>query len=171
MSVLDDLKAAYPNRYYADYNKPCSWYDMWIYSSTSGLPAADTLFPLTEEQWNDKGGYTHSQLMYVDNGALVAYSPAVTPPTLAQQAASVLSTQKTYITEEYLVYGLSVPADWATYMQALKAISDGTDTTSTALPTQPTDVTATSTSSATTTDTTTTSTATATTTTNSASTS
>ena len=139
MSVLDDLKAAYPNRYYADYNKPCAWYDMLIHSSTPGLSAADRLFPLTREQWHDKGGHTHSQLMYVDNGALVAYTPAVTPQTLAQQATTVLATQKTYVTNTYLVYGETVPDAWTTYLKALRAISDGTDTTSTVLPTSPLD--------------------------------
>ncbi|CEF54653.1 hypothetical protein [Acetobacter ghanensis] len=139
MSVLDDLKAAYPARYYASMDKPCAWYDMWSCISTDGLPAASTLFAMTADQWAAKGGNTGTKSMAVENGALVDYTPPVVPVPLKTQAA----TAQAWIQQQANLAGAMgevFTADMKAYVKAIAAIANGTDTTSTALPTQPTDV-------------------------------
>lgn len=139
MSVLDDLKAAYPARYYADMNKPCGWYDMWVFSSADGLPAASALYAMTAEQWAAKGGDTGTKSMAVINGELVDYTaPAVAIPLKTQAA-----TAQSWIMQQAnlaVAMGEVFTTDMRTYVKAIAAIANGTDTTSTALPTQPTDV-------------------------------
>lgn len=61
------------------------------------------------------------------------------PVQLKEQATSALSTARTYVYNNYGILNEDTPTDWVTYLKALMAISNGTDTTSTALPTQPTD--------------------------------
>ncbi|GAA3676719.1 hypothetical protein [Acetobacter lovaniensis] len=139
MSMNSDVMAAYPARYYATLSKPCAWYDMWIFSSTDGLPAASTLFAMTADQWAAKGGNTGTKSMAVENGQLVDYTPPVVPISLATQASTALASARTYIYNNYGILNEVTPDAWVTYIKALMAISDGTDTTSTVLPTQPTD--------------------------------
>ncbi|MFT8923176.1 hypothetical protein [Acetobacter sp.] len=139
MSVLDDLKAAYPARYYADFESPCGWYDMWAYSSTDGLPAASALFALTAEQWAAKGGNTGTTSMYVENGRLVDYTPPVVVVPLKTQAASAM----VWIQQQANLasaMGQVFTADMKAYVTAIAAIASGADTTSTTLPAQPADV-------------------------------
>lgn len=136
---LDDIKTAYPDRYYASLDKPCAWYDMWSYSSVEGFPAASALFALTPDQWEAKGGYSSSRPMCVDNGALVDYTPPAVPVPLKTQAASA----QTWIQQQAnlaAAMGDVFTADMKAYVKAIAAIANGTDTTSTALPTQPTDI-------------------------------
>lgn len=139
MSVLDDLKAAYPARYYADMNKPCGWYDMWVFSSADGLPAASTLYAMTAEQWAAKGGSTGTKSMAVINGQLVDYAPPTVPVPLKTQAASaqVWIQQQANLAS---AMGEVFTADMKAYVKAIAAIAGGTDTTSTALPARPTDI-------------------------------
>ncbi|CEF53188.1 hypothetical protein [Acetobacter ghanensis] len=144
MSILDDLKAAYPARYYATMDQPCGWYDMWEYSSMDGLPAANTLFAMTADQWAAKGGDTGTKSMAVVNGALVDYTPPVVAVPLKTQAISA----QAWIQQQAnlaAAMGEVFTADMKAYVQAIAAIANGTDTTSTALPAQPTDVMTTST--------------------------
>ncbi|MCP1240890.1 hypothetical protein NKW44_14605 [Acetobacter lovaniensis] len=112
---------------------------MWIFSSTDGLPAASTLFAMTADQWAAKGGNTGTKSMAVENGQLVDYTPPVVPIPLATQASTALASARTYIYNNYGILNEVTPDAWVTYIKALMAISDGTDTTSTVLPTQPTD--------------------------------
>ena len=139
MSILDDLKAAYPARYYADMGKPCAWYDMWSCASMDGLPAASNLFAMTAEQWTAKGGNTGTKSMAVENGALVDYAPPVVVVPLKTQA----TTAQAWIQQQAnltAAMGEVFTADMKAYVKAIAAIASGTDTTSTALPAQPTDV-------------------------------
>jgi hypothetical protein len=139
MSVLDDLKAAYPARYYADMNKPCGWYDMWVFSSADGLPAASTLYAMTAEQWEAKGGDTGTKSMAVENGALVDYTaPAVAIPLKTQAASAQVWIQQQ--ANLAAAMGEVFTADMRAYVKAIAAIAGGTDATSTALPAQPADV-------------------------------
>ncbi|MGS0648981.1 hypothetical protein ACU81Q_15290 [Komagataeibacter melomenusus] len=149
MSVLETLQATYPARYYATLDTPCAWYDMWVYSSVDGLPPVSQLFPMTSEQWAAKGGNVGTKSMAVVNGQLVDYTPPVVPVPLKTQAAAAqawIMQQANLAT----AMGEVFTADMKAYVTAINAIAGGTDTTSTALPAQPTDVmTASSTAAAT----------------------
>lgn len=139
MSVSQDVQAAYPARYYATLTKPCSWYDMWMFPSPDGLPAVNTLYAMTAEQWAAKGGDNGALSMCVENGALVAYTPPVVPVPLKTQAA----TAQTWIMQQAnlaAAMGETFTSDMKSYVKAIAAIANGTDTTSTALPAQPVDV-------------------------------
>lgn len=59
-------------------------------------------------------------------------------PTLADKAASALSSAKSYTQSEYTDYGDDIPDSWKAYLKALRDIANGTDTASTTLPTAPT---------------------------------
>lgn len=74
-------------------------------------------------------------------GAGAFTAPGLLSPvlTLAQQASTALSTARTYVYNNYGILNEDTPTEWVTYIKALMAISNGTDTTSTTLPTQPTD--------------------------------
>lgn len=139
MNVNSDVLAAYPARYYATMAKPCAWYDMWQFSTTDGLPAASSLFAMTKEQWVAKGGDSGTKPMAVINNELVDYVPPVVPVPLKTQAitAQAWIQQQANLTA---AMGEVFTADMKAYVKAIAAIASGTDTTSTALPAQPTDV-------------------------------
>lgn len=67
--------------------------------------------------------------------------PVWTPPapSLPQQAQAALDkvTGSSGTIMRCVAAGVAVPAAWTTYVQGLRAIANGTDKTSTALPTQP----------------------------------
>ena len=109
----------------------------------------------SQEQYNNSGNYT------LENGVIVAYTAP--PNQLAIQAASALATARTYIYNNYGILNEDTPEDWVAYIKELMAIANGSDTTSTDLPTAPTTTDA-GTSSTTTASTTTATTSTATTT-------
>lgn len=68
------------------------------------------------------------------SGSEVYYAPV----NIKVLAASALSTARTYVYNNYGILNEDTPTDWVTYLKSLMAISNGTDTTSTALPTAPT---------------------------------
>jgi hypothetical protein len=77
--------------------------------------------------------------MAVVNGQLVDYAPPVVPVPLKTQAA----TAQAWIQQQAnlaTAMGEVFTADMKAYVKAIAAIASGTDTTSTALPAQPTDV-------------------------------
>lgn len=63
----------------------------------------------------------------------------IKPITLSTQADTALASARTYVYNNYGILNEATPDDWVTYIKALMAISNGTDTTSTILPTQPAD--------------------------------
>jgi hypothetical protein len=139
VSILDDLKATYPARYYASMDKPCAWYDMWSCASMDGLPAASALFAMTAEQWAAKGGNSGTKSMAVINGQLVDYAPPTVPVPLKTQA----TTAQAWIQQQANLasaMGEVFTADMKAYVLAVNAIASGADTTSTALPAQPASV-------------------------------
>lgn len=141
---MTDVKSLYPNRYYASYDTAAAqptpvtgWYDTWNMSDVSAVPAASDMISVTEAQW-----MVRNSNQGVQNGAIVA-CPMPTPiPVipLATQAQSALTAAAAATWQAYGMYGETTPADVVTYLTALRAIANGTDTTSTALPAQPTDV-------------------------------
>ncbi|WP_338331320.1 hypothetical protein [Acetobacter sp. LMG 32666] len=133
---------AYPNRYYAQYDttapqptKVLGWLDMDFYSDTTGFPPASELLPLTAEQFAARTAGPYG----VSNGALVQYTPPapVVPLTTQAQTAQAWVQQQASLAA---AMGEVFTADMKAYVLAINAIANGTDTTSTALPTQPTDV-------------------------------
>ena len=84
----------------------------------------------SQEQYNNSGNYT------LENGVIVAYTAPVIP--LKTQATSALSTARTYVYNNYGILNEATPDAWVAYLKALMAIANGTDTTSTALPSAPT---------------------------------
>jgi hypothetical protein len=71
----------------------------------------------------------------VVDGAVSTYTPPAL--TLAAQATAALSTARTTVYNNYGILNEATPDAWVTYLKALMAIADGTDTTSTALPSAP----------------------------------
>ncbi|MFC0509738.1 hypothetical protein [Asaia spathodeae] len=63
-----------------------------------------------------------------------SYAPV---QTLQSKAQDELSAQQTLVMRNYTVFGDATPDAWITYLKALRAIADGSDTTSTALPSAP----------------------------------
>lgn len=86
----------------------------------------------TQEQYEGCGSaYT------LENGAVVAYTPPALVIPLKDQAATALASARTYVNNTYTMLNEATPDAWVTYLKALMAIANGTDTTSTALPTAP----------------------------------
>ena len=79
----------------------------------------------------------------VVNGAPAWVDATVSTPdtpalTLADQAETSLDAARTYVTNTYTMLNEKTPDAWVTYLKSLMAIANGTDTTSTKLPTAPT---------------------------------
>ena len=75
---------------------------------------------------------------YVNGEFIAPPAPIPTPIPLPAQAQSVLTKTDTTVLRCYSA-GVAVPADIQAYRVALRAIATGKDTTSTVLPTEPTD--------------------------------
>ena len=131
----------YPSRYYA-YSSTTEtlggypvvgWVDVSIFSvAPSWLPVAADMIALTSDEWAARKLVNQ----IVVDGAVSTYTPPAL--TLAAQATAALSTARTSVYNNYGILNEATPDAWVTYLKALIAIADGTDTTSTALPTEPT---------------------------------
>ena len=132
----------YPARYYCDGDAPAAFYDTWGYSSTDHLPDISELHPATSAQWTERQSSAATGLkQYVwntESGSLETYTPPAVVVPLATQAQSALATARTYVSNNYTMLNEPTPDNWVTYLKALMAIANGTDTTSTTLPTAPT---------------------------------
>ena len=140
LTALEQMQAKYPAQYYASLDKPCAWYNMWVYSSADNLPDTSNLYAMTADEWAYKGGDNGTRSMAVIDGKLQDYAQPAPVVPLQTQAATLLKSQQAYVMQNYAIYGDDTPAEWLTYLKALRAIANGTDTTSTTLPTQPTDI-------------------------------
>lgn len=134
----------HPARYYCDSKTPACFYDAWGYSDISALPDISELHALTREQWNARQDSASTGLQdYVWDDAtatLVDYTaPAVVIP-LAAQAASEISR---WIQQQAAMAGAmgeTFTDAMRAYVNAIKAIANGIDTTSTKLPDRPSDI-------------------------------
>lgn len=97
-------------------------------SYSGNLPASAV--ECTYDQYLKSSSYT------LKDGVIVACDPPSL--SLQTQAQIQLRTQQAYVMQTYTVYGDETPSNWISYLKALRAIASGTDTTSTALPVQPT---------------------------------
>lgn len=132
--------ASYPARYYAYSNTSTTlgghptvgWIDVSMFSAApSWLPAASDMIALTQAEWDARALVNQ----IVVNGAVTTYTAPA--PTLAEQAAPAISAARSYIYNNYGMLNEATPDAWVTYLKALMAIANGTDTTSTALPAAP----------------------------------
>lgn len=139
---MTDTHKDYPARYYASYDTTATqptavtgWYDVWGMSNTANVPAASDMLPLNASQWAARTPSGFGIL----SGALVSYTPPVVAVPLKTQAqrAQIWISQQAALAA---AMGEVFTADMRAYVASINAIANGTDTTSTALPTQPTDV-------------------------------
>lgn len=143
-TALDAIKTSYPARYYASYDttttQPTSvtgWYDTWNMSDVSNVPAAADMIPISEPDWNNDDTFRLPIGRGVINGKIIDYTPPPTPVPLKTQAQSALVSARTYVNNNYTMLNEQTPDAWVTYLKALMAIANGTDTTITALPVAP----------------------------------
>lgn len=141
-SKKTEAQERYPDRYYAHYDPTAQqpapvigWYDMWGYSSLDGMPPLSELLPLSADFWQKH--ITEPQTSQaVQDGTIVAYTPP--PPPLKDQANAAMQQiqqQASMVSAMGETFGPSM----RDYVKALRAIINGSDTTSTTLPTAPTE--------------------------------
>ena len=135
------------NKYYAvikagaDLTKPCLVMG-WVaqdgtstpYQAAPGFEAVP--LEISDEDWamRTQGPQNPTQ---INQGKL---EPYVTPgPSLKEQATNALQQARMTVYNEFGIFGEPTPANWIVYLKALMTISNGTDTTSTALPAAPSD--------------------------------
>lgn len=140
-----DVKINYPDRYYASYDITATqptpvtgWYDTWDMSNVSNVPAATDMIPISEADWNNDDTFHLPIGKGVQNGKIIDYTPPPTPVPLKTQAQSALAIARQTVWDEYGCINEATPDNWVTYLKALMAIANGTDTMSTTLPTAPT---------------------------------
>ncbi|MGY6769524.1 hypothetical protein [Komagataeibacter sp. NFXK3] len=138
-----DIQKNYPARYYAAYDATAAqptpvtgWYDVWSMNDVTAVPAASAMIALTEAQWAARLPTGQG----VQAGAIVSYTPPAVVVPLKTQAQNALTAAASSTWQAYGMYGETTPADVVTYLKALQAIANGTDTTSTALPAAPADL-------------------------------
>ena len=128
----------YPAQYYAcpasqtvDGNHVVHWLNVATYDEKpSDLPAASDMIALTTDEWAARALVNQ----VVAGGAVSTYTPSL---TLAEQATAALFAARTTVYNNYGILNEPTPDAWVTYLKALMAIANGTDTTSTALPGAP----------------------------------
>lgn len=112
------------------------WYDTDALEYPN-LPAAANLLAISAAQWGER----MTGRWAVSNGALVPYTPPA--PSAAQLFAALQADASAALAESDRTVlrcyenSVAVPAAWATYRAALRAIVNGTNATATALPTRP----------------------------------
>ena len=140
----DWWETSYPDRYYVCPNYSAliggypsvMWVDVNVFlSAPAWLPAASDMIALTKAQWTARSTGT----LIVVNGAIQTYTPPVVAVPLQTQAV----TAQAWIQQQAnlaAAMGEVFTADMKAYVKAIAAIASGADTTSTTLPTQPTDI-------------------------------
>jgi hypothetical protein len=134
----------YPARYYAyanmaqlrDGHPVVGWVDVSEFSAPPAwLPDAADMIAQTDAQWAER----NSGNQIIVSGSVQTYTPPNVPVPLKTQA----TTAQAWIQQQANLasaMGEVFTADMKAYVKAIAAIASGTDTTSTALPAQPTDV-------------------------------
>lgn len=93
-----------------------------IRASASGAPEAVSEFGAGE---------------VIDLATVTENSSYVPKQTLAEQASDALSIARETVMNDFYLVNKDIPQVWADYQVALRAIANGTDTTSTKLPEKP----------------------------------
>ncbi|MXV44381.1 hypothetical protein GS501_04880 [Saccharibacter sp. 17.LH.SD] len=145
--TLDSRKITWPDRYYGviDPSHPrpqqiLGWYDTWNlgYKSTLFLPQ-NKMVPLTQEQWDWHFLSGNSQAQINADGTVSRYMPPPPAPVplsrKARRAMDSVESQSSVVLAMGETFGPLMRA----YVKKLYAIMKGSDTTSTVLPTAPSD--------------------------------
>ena len=142
---VKDGTLVYAARYYASYDTTAAqptpvtgWYDTWGMSSIAKVPAPSAMIVVSADDWNDTESFRLPTGKGVQNGEIIDYTPPPAPVPLKTQAQTALATARQTVWDEYGSINEKTPDNWVTYLKALMAIANGTDTTSTTLPTAPT---------------------------------
>ena len=142
---VKDGTLVYAARYYASYDTTAAqptpvtgWYDTWGMSNVSNVPEAANMIPISESDWNNIDTFRLPIGRGVLNGKIIDYTPPPVSVPLKTQAKSALAIARQTVWDEYGSINEKTPDNWVTYLKALMAIANGTDTTSTELPTAPT---------------------------------
>ncbi|MCE0743327.1 hypothetical protein LWC05_05405 [Acetobacter sicerae] len=139
-------KLVFPDRYYATYSKDSSqpspvtgWFDVWLLSDASQIPNAADMIPVSASDWSDTDKFRLPVGRGVLNGAIIDYTPPAPSIPIIDQAKAAM----TWIQQQASLAGAmgqTFTADMKSYVQAIQAIINGTDTGSASLPAQPTSV-------------------------------
>ncbi|WP_155738522.1 hypothetical protein [Acetobacter pasteurianus] len=105
-------------------------------SNPDVIPPVSDLYAMSEAEWSAKGGDNGSLSMAVIDGKLVPYIQSVSVQQQAENETSWINQQAAMAS----AMGETFTADMKTYVKAVQAIATRADTTSTALPTRPTDI-------------------------------
>ena len=139
------------NKYYAvikagaDLTKPCpvmGWVAQPVLQDGTSIPyqAAPGFeavpLEMSDDDWAARMAAPQNPTQ-LNQGKL---EPYVEPgPSLKEQATNALQQARMTVYNEFGIFGEPTPANWIVYLKALMTISNGTDTTSTALPAAPSD--------------------------------
>lgn len=140
---MTETKNTYSQKYYAMYDTAAKqptpitgWIDISLFTTIPDwLPNEASLIALTDDEWSTR----QSTGQGISAGKVVSYTPPIPVISLVTQASAALASARTYVYNNYGILNEDTPSDWVTYIKALMAISNGTDTTSTILPIQPAD--------------------------------
>ncbi len=137
------------NKYYAivkagsDLTKPClvvGWVAQPIPQDGTSTPyqAApgfeEVPLEISDAEWAERMASPQNPTQ-LNQGQLEPYVAPV--PSLKEQATNALQQARLDVYNNYGILGEPTPAAWVTYLRALMAIVNGTDTTSTSLPEEP----------------------------------
>lgn len=140
---MTDAETLYPDRYYASYDKTAQqptrvtgWYDTWGMSNLANVPSASDMIPVSPADWADQSSFRLPLGKGVLDGVIVDYTPPATTD-LKTEAIAALAGARSYVLNAYTIKNTATPDAWITYLNALEAIENGTDTVATALPQAP----------------------------------
>ena len=139
---MEKLINGYSNRYYALYDTAAQqptpitgWIDVALFSEKPDwLPEESDLLALTDNEWSAR----QSGGKGVNSGKIVSYAASTPVTPLKTQASIALTSARSYVYNNYGILNEDTPEDWVAYIKELMAIANGSDTTSTDLPTAPT---------------------------------
>lgn len=131
----------YPAQYYACPSSQLlggypivNWVNVAAYDAKpADLPDAASMLPLALDEWNARGWLSQ----VIQDGKVVSYTPTI---TLKDQAAAELSGWIQSQINYAAAMGEAFTDAMKSYVKAVSVIASGADTTSTALPSRPTDI-------------------------------
>ncbi|MCP1197101.1 hypothetical protein NKW84_14700 [Acetobacter senegalensis] len=140
---MQNGKLVHPARYYASFDLSAAqptpvlgWYDTWAMSNVASVPAATDMISVSARDWADITAFRKPNGRGVQDGKIIDYTPPVPLSALAQTEQGWIQQQES----RAFVRGQKFTAEMLAYADAIEAIADGTDTTSTKLRDRPTNI-------------------------------